>query len=203
MGSLLDSLARCIAAETRKPDFPIDREWLSRIVTGEHLMYYGGRVFADQEIRRNELLEAAPLAGTVELLKYEKVFALAALARSPDPGGMKRAEEEYEITLRAIERLAEILLPPAKRKAGKPSRTKDLRALVGRLANYWKRATGERITQDWHKEPTGQWRPVSNGAQFVYCLVEFIDPLRLGELRKVLEDTVRERRAATSCNSHT
>jgi hypothetical protein len=187
---LIERLSGYIEKDGPRTGFLIDRERLSRIVTSECMMYYGASIGAAHEHRRNEIMEAAPIVGTLELLKHEESYAIAALARSPDPEGMKRASEEYEAVIRTLERLAGIMPPAEKRGAGRPFKAKDLRAIAERLANYWEALTGRPFKQYWHRH-----EPLNNATRFVHDIVAFVAPDRLRELKEVTEKLVADRRA--------
>ena len=148
-----------------------------------------------------------PIAQVIELLKLDANYynalvafgAPATTALSPDQTAVSRAVERYETLLRDLDDIARAVPPPpAKRRRGKPSKTKDLRVLVECLADFWERATGQPFTQAWYKESSGQRKPTTYSAAFVEDVVKFVDLKRLGELPKVTEKIVAERRAATS-----
>jgi hypothetical protein len=62
---------------------------------------------------------------------------------------------------------------------------------VERLAAYWEFATGLKFTQSWHNRV-----PQTSGTEFIYAVLEFIDPHSLRHLPKMTEKVVQERRAA-------
>ena len=100
------------------------------------------------------------------------------------------AEKEYEALLEGLRKIARSINPPAKRSRGRPSRY-DLRMFVERLADYWEYATGLEFTQFWHDGV-----PQTDGTQFVYAVLEFVDPGSLPHLPNMTEVVVKERRAA-------
>jgi len=199
--ALLDKLASHVAAEVEKADFPIDREALWSIILMAQMVYDGTRIGADATARSTFHELAEPLCRVIEILKdeancdsaYVALGAPVSLALSPDQLALGRAIERYETLMRDLDDLARAVPPPPKRGKGRPSKTRDLRALAECLVDHWEAWTGHLPTQNWH-----QGEPIANAAQFVYCAVEYIDPERLGELPKVMEKIVAERRAATS-----
>jgi hypothetical protein len=185
-----------------------DRELLSTVIFEACMVYDGTQQWADEVSRITFHALGEPITQVIKLLKldanyYSALVALGAPANtalSPDQTAVSRAVERYETLLRDLDDIARAVPPPpAKRPRGKPSKTKDLRVLVECLAKFWESATGQPFTQAWHKESSGQRKPTTNSAAFVEDVVKFVDLKRLGELPKVTERIVAERRAATSC----
>jgi hypothetical protein len=84
--------------------------------------------------------------------------------------------------LERLQALAAQHPPPTKRPNHRPPKT-NLRRFAGQLASDWSALTGKAFTSDWHREePTGRFSPVSPGAQFVYAIVEVVDPRKLSLL---------------------
>jgi hypothetical protein len=200
--SLLDRLQHYLAAEREQADFLVDREVLSSIVFGAALVYEGVQLSDDAASKSTFHELAALLPRVMELLtddaNYGEVLvALGApvmLAVSPDQAAVKRAVEWHETIMRGLDDIARTApAPPAKRGRGRPSNPKDLRFMVGGLADRWEAHTGHLPTQSWR-----EGKPVPGEARFawfVYDVVAFIDPERLGELPKVTAKIVADWRA--------
>jgi hypothetical protein len=108
-----------------------------------------------------------------------------------DRPDVERAQVLYESTLLALDRIARAAPPPPTVKRGAPFQTKDLRAAVEVLVDYWEDVTGEPFTQNWH-----DGEPLTEGTQFVYFAMKVIDPGRLSQLPGVTEGIVAARLAA-------
>jgi hypothetical protein len=193
-----------VATDAAKIFGPKDRELLSTVVFEACREYDGTQYWADDISRITFHALGEPITQVIKLLKldanyYSALVALGAPARNPDQSAVNRAGERYETLLRDLDDIARAVPPPpAKRRRGKPSKTKDLRVLVECLADFWESATGRPFTQAWHKESSGQRKPTTYSAAFVEDVVKYVDLKRLGELPKVTEKIVAERRAATS-----
>jgi hypothetical protein len=104
------------------------------------------------------------------------------------------AEAHYEALLDGLEKILQAAPAPPRRKQGRPSPW-DLDEVVHILVQEWERMTGAPFTQAWHRDQSlgGRRVPNSDGARFVYKIVEFIDSTRLDELPNVTEKIVTER----------
>jgi hypothetical protein len=202
---LIDRLRHYVAAERGEADFLVDPEGLvlSDIVLRAGMVYEGVQLSDDAASKSTfHELAAPPLASVMEWLRddanYSDVLvalgAPAMLALSPDQAAVSRAGERHEALLHALDDIARAVPPPpAKRDRGRPSNPKDLRFMVGWLADRWEAHTGHPPTQSWR-----EGKPVPGEARFawfVYDVVEFIDPERLGELLKVTAKIVTDWRA--------
>lgn len=199
---LFDRLRSYIADEAEKADFLIDRDVLSDIVLSAGMVYDGVQ-FSDDEVSNSTFYELAePLATVMELLTHEANYsdvlvalgAPAMLAMSPDQAAVSRAVVRHETIMRGLGDIARAVPPPpAKRRPGRQTRTKDLRFMVGWLADRWESHTGHLPTQNWR-----EGKPIQDEAGFVwfvYDVVAFIDPERLRELPNVTENLVTDWRA--------
>jgi hypothetical protein len=199
---LIDRLQSYLADEREEADFLVDREVLSDIVLSAGMAYDGVR-FSDDAASKSTFHDlAAPLARVIEILKHDANYdsalvalgAAALLALSPDQLAVSRAMERHEALLLALDDIARAAPPPpAKRGRGRPPKTKDLRFMVGGLADFWEIHTGHPPTRSWR-----EGKPVPGEARFAwfaYDVVEFIDPERLGELLKVTGKIVSDWRA--------
>lgn len=156
--------------------------------------WYYVEKFLPEELKRINLHEVGePLARVIDILKNDANDGLIfdALARSPERHTIDQAVERRNSLLRDLEKIrtaASKAASPSKRAPHRPARI-DLRLLVGDLANYWLLTTGAEFTQDWQKG-----NPLTLSAQFVYAIVEFIDPKSRPALPGVTEWVVAERR---------
>jgi hypothetical protein len=180
-----------------------DRVQLAAIIN-EALSARGSQNWADT-VSKSTLHEIArPLADVIKLLDTPRNWDIAinALADDHTWGAFEQAELQYIDLLRDLRKISCAVPPRPKRGTGRPPKTKDLYALVDRLATYWEKETGQQFKQSWHKERTGeskgQRRPTTNAAAFIYDVVQLVDPLHGGALPKVTERIVAERRATTS-----
>jgi hypothetical protein len=196
---LLDRLATYVGDEAEKAHFLVDREALGDIVLMAALAYEGMRFSADKA--SNSILHElkAPIDRIRQLLicddNYGEVLvALGApvmLAMGPDREAVDRATERHDTLLNTLDDIARALPPlPPKREAGRPSKTHDLRYMVGTLAERWEAWTRLRFKQYWRNG-----KPGNNATKFVFDIVEFIAPERLKELPEVTEKIVHLRRA--------
>lgn len=194
---LLDRLVGYLGTGTEKADFLIDREMLSSVVCMASLVYDGVRYLADAASKSTFHEFREPLARVIDILKcdanQDDIFialgAPAMLAMSPDQTAMSRAVERYEAVLRALDDIARAVPPPLKHDRGRPPMTRDLRAMVELLVGRWEAWTGNPVKQIGHKKEA----PSTPAKKFVYDVVEFIDPARLGELPGVLEKVTDHR----------
>jgi hypothetical protein len=194
--ALLAKLATLVAAATGKSFTEVDQRVLRDNVLGA-VMIYRGIKLGIEDSHHYTLDQIAPLAtSAIELLKNEanRAPALVALG-SPellvmDPEMWKlNAERRLGLLVGLLDRLARnVLLPPPK-AAHRPVKTKDLRALVENLVDFWERETRQRFTQQWHKGS-----PLTLSTRFVHDVLEFIDRERIRELPEVTKNVVAERR---------
>ena len=202
---LLDGLGSNIASEAKKSLSSVDRKVLRLIIVEVDLIYKGTRM-ASEQLSRSTLHDLrTPITRVLELLKHDvniddvlvALGAPANLALSPDQRAVERAVARYEALLDDLHQIEHALPPsPARPGRGRPIGTKDLRALVEKLADYWVRATGKPFTQDWQDN-----EPITHGAQFVHAVVRFVDSGRLKSLPRVTAMVVAARRAAAKSRS--
>jgi hypothetical protein len=96
-----------------------------------------------------------------------------------------------------LEKIASAMPEPLPRRGkGRPSKPKNLHALIAYLAASWERATGLRFSQDWHCE-RGRRVPSTSAAGFVHDVVGLIDHGRLNEVPKMTERIVREHKVGS------
>lgn len=112
------------------------------------------------------------------------------------PGPMRDALERYEAlgeTLEILARNAPPPPPPPLRpgRGGRPRTPADLKDTVTFLAQEWEKLTGQRPTQ---RFVAGE--PTTLAACFIYDIVKFVVPDRLGELPTVLKKVVADRIAS-------
>lgn len=189
LAPLLDRLVGYLSGPgTAKTGFLIDREKLERIVDYVRLQYYGERHWAARDDRTADLVRAAPPDVTMQLLKREEVLAIAALAEGPEPAAMAQAEKRYQALLRDLAKVIDALPPITPRRRGKPSSTQGLRLVVEILAAYWETETGTRFGQYWRNG-----KPANPATSFVFDILQFIAPDRLGQLPEVTEKLVADR----------
>lgn len=178
---VLDCLAKHIAEGAEKADLCVDRAALSDVVE-EAAWYYYNTTYSEIFPSTFHDLEA-PLARVIEILKRNHYRVLGAL-------GGKQAEQRYKAILDGLDDIARAVpAPPPKRGRGKPSKTRDLRALVECLVEHWEALTSHPFKQNWHKGS-----PLTTATMFVHDVVAFIDHERLGELPGVTKKIVAERR---------
>ena len=164
----------------------ITREQLVASIDDAVLAYDGASFWSDDSRRfldtRHDIAE--PLHRVITLLSSEGNRYQLCKDAGIEP-------ERYHELLVDLDRLQRAVPPPPPPTArGRPSRTKDLRALVGALADYWETATGKRFTQDWHRG-----EPISKAAQFVHAIVSYVDAQATPKLPNVTEDIVADRKA--------
>lgn len=138
-----------------------------------------------------------PLAQVIEQLHSNRNqgFLLTALGDyDSETGyvakGFADIENEYQILLAGLHKIARAIKPPDKHPVGRPSRN-HLRMFVERLAEYWEHVTGINFKQYWQ-----DLEPLTNETLFVKSVLEFVDPAAVPHLPKMTEAVVRDRRAA-------
>jgi hypothetical protein len=158
------------------------------------ISWYDAEQYTAREVSRRNLHKIEkPLARVVEILKNaandSDIFYALAGNRDRHTIDLEFAVERRDSLLRDLEKIAGAApLAAPKRSPYRPPGV-PLRLLVGSLANYWLCTTDSDFTQWWHKG-----EPESLGAQFVYAVVEFVDPKSLPALPKVTEWVVAQRR---------
>jgi hypothetical protein len=209
----LDQFGKHFAAKSS------NRKRLAAIIT-EALDARGPQHWADKISRCNLHEIAKPLGKVIKLLDRPRNWDIAIKALSDDGtwGGFLQAEQRYSVLLRDLRKISSGVPPLPKRKRQRPVKTKDLYALVDRLATYWEEEMGKPFRQSWHRDesaestwqlnpttklPEEKWPriPTNHATQFVYDVVELVNPLHLYLLPKVTERIVAERkkrRAVTS-----
>jgi hypothetical protein len=197
-----------VARRATRPLGPVERRALLGAIS-EAYMSYGtvrhkaamARHYTLHELKQNDLLR-----GVIEVLTNpaNREHLLHVLGAPESNTGMiwperdrlavERAEAWRSSTLRALEQIDNYDAPPPPATSrGRPSRTRDLRAAVEALVDYWQDVTGERFKQNWHGG-----EPITPGARFVYLAMKLIDPSRLRELPGVTETIVKDRLAGTN-----
>jgi hypothetical protein len=177
-----------------KKNQQVDLTYLKETVVWAISLYDAEQYTAHDVSRRNLHKIEKPLARVIEILKNaandSDIFYALAGNRDRHTIDLELAVERHDSLLRHLEKIAEAvpLAAPPKRPPNRPPRI-DLRLLVGSLANYWLCATNTDFTQYW----TNKGEPISLGAQFVYAVVEFIDPKSLPALPKITEWVVEKR----------
>jgi hypothetical protein len=212
---LLARLEKEVATEAAKngKNGPTDRWALESTIIKASLMYDGVR-YSVGEVSPTFHELALHARAIVEKLKddanrHDVLVALGAPAIDdwaeqahfnalfPDVARIRIAEEEearerakarHKAMLHYLDMIARAVPPPPAKSRGRPAR-KDLRVLVECLADYWVRATGKRITQNWHNG-----EPLTRFTQFLRAAAHFIDPQCIIALPKMAELIVKERR---------
>jgi hypothetical protein len=191
---LLRELEELIAHETvvgaRRRDPPDNLSYVITTVVGIYLGSQALQYLAPGSVQ-NKL--GRSLARLLEIFADKETgFALFMALSYPAVMRAWLSDEDFEQGAQRHERFVETLhllkrdLPCS---PGKPSKTRDLRAAVEHLVEFWMRATGKPFTQDWHRGC-----PLTPGTTLVYKVIEFIDPERLKELPTVTKRIVQEHR---------
>lgn len=130
-------------------------------------------------LRRARELLTDPINGN-RLAEYGWTLATPAFGFVADPLGCA-------IMLQRLQQAALAAHREREQKTGKlPPR--DLRAVVDSLATYWTRDLEREFTQDhrWAASPNHRKEPVTEAERFVFGIVEYLAPDRLGDLPTVL-----------------
>jgi hypothetical protein len=188
-----DRLETHVAKYAPGPFGPAERQKaLKRAVHEAAVSYDRARCSADTASRSTFHVLGKLLPPVIKALKnkVDRESLLLALGAPASNAGMtwpvcdreavERARARYESMLLALEQIARAAPPPPMAVLGKPSGTKDLRAAVEVLVEFWER------------QPGGRFR-----GEFIRRAMELIDPERLGELPDVIEVIVAARRAST------
>jgi hypothetical protein len=214
----LDQIRKHFAATKAAKSF--DRKRLAAIIT-EALDARGPQHWADTISRCNLHKIAKPLGKVIKLLDRPQNWDIAIKALNDDGtwgGGFLQAEKRYSVLLRDLRKISSDVPPVPKRKRRRPIKTKDLYALVDRIATYWEEETGKPFSQSWHRDkseestwqlnpitklPERKWPliPINDAARFVYDVVKLVNPLHLYLLPKVTEKIVAERRKRRAVTS--
>jgi hypothetical protein len=122
-----------------------------------------------------------PLTKVLNLLEAEENWSCLGEILRRDEYGLP---ELYDIT-RALQLIHWSL------KCGPKPKNTFLTEFVSALTAYWRKATGKPFTQGWRKMG-GFWMPVTKdmGAEFVYTVVHYFNPVLIPPLRKAMEHEV-------------
>jgi hypothetical protein len=193
-----------------------DREKLAAILDEEPSIS-ASQHWADEVVGRCTLHKIAPeLARVLKELDRPRHWDIAIAALND--GNWFEAELRFGAWLRDLRKIIAAVPPAPRRGRGKPPKTKNLHALVDRLATFWEQETDEPFRQSWHKDKSGEsdwhlnpttkrpekkWplKPATESAAFVHDVVTLVSPRLLRLLPKVTEKVVserRKRRVATS-----
>jgi hypothetical protein len=161
----------------------------------------------------HELGAPLTLARMIEILKHEAnresvLVALGAPVRDPSIATrLTWPEHDRPVVERAMVRHAELLSalddlaravpsPPPTRPPWRPVENNDLCAAVEVFADYWERATGLPVTQDWYTgNGKGSGRiPNSPFARFAHDAMKFMGVKRLNGLPELTKKIVTARR---------
>jgi hypothetical protein len=207
MGKLIDSLARkhfSAAANFNHPKLADDimRGTMQAFISLAIAQYHSAE-FMDEKAYPSDLHEIPrPLARVIELLSHKGNYAAVLVALgapssfpvNPNTRELVFAGEAYKGLLHNLKSIAAAVPQPARSRGRRPN-PRNLYASVHVLVECWEALTKKPFKQDWHRA-----RPTTAAAAFVFNVVKLIDAARLGELPKITERIVSERRGAASHN---
>jgi hypothetical protein len=198
---ILKRLAAHVGGEAAQP-FSREGLELRRVISNAARAYDGVSADATEQSTLHEL--GAPLARVIELLRDDtnsEQLLVALGAPTPvapmtwserDRPEVERVMALHEAIVSGLGKIADAVPPLPARPAHRPSRSKDLRAAVEVLIDYFERKTGQEFRQDWKGKGGGD--PLTAGTMFVRDAMQLIAPKRLDELPAVTADIRRARR---------
>jgi hypothetical protein len=183
----------------------VNRMALKSLMVMADLLYGEMPWFAERASMMTLHKAAGPIAHLLKIFKSdENRAALLHTLGGPTYVPTKAAEAAHAIELKSAQTRLDHLLhgleeigsklppPPQKERV-----TRDLDALVDLLAQHFEEMTGGQFTQDWFTNNQSRREAASDGAKFVYEVVEFIDSKRLVDLPGAARRVVRDRRNGT------
>jgi hypothetical protein len=204
LGPLIDKLEGYLKKGGAKP---VDRSLLKMVVGGGFVVYRAGRYAAEKPIDALQQLARfrEPLRRMIEILSGghdigDVLIALGApatLTLSPDEQALKLAQRRYEDFFESLDAIYHALPPPVKEPPHRRAKTGDLRRLVDRLADYWKRETGADFKQGRGKKGEALRKEnlaTTDACAFVWEIVAYVDRDALPSLPKAVEATVHRLR---------